>query len=76
MKKKIHKAPNFERNYPFISMRKAHSRNMLSYTNKDEKAKSPALSIGTLRSLASIVRIIRARIEGEHGKNGGSDEGE
>ena len=51
------------KNSDFISIRKAAARNMVSNTNKDEKAKSPTLSLETLRTIGAIVRAIRERID-------------
>ena len=51
------------RNSSAVSIRKGAARKMVSNTNKDEKAKSPTLSLETLRTIGAIVRAIRERID-------------
>ena len=51
------------RNSSFVSIRKARSKNLLSYANQHEKVQTPVIDIEALRSISQIVRAIRNRID-------------
>lgn len=52
------------RNLSFVSIRKGSSKNLLPYTNGQEKDETPVLDIEAVRTIGRILGAIKAKIAG------------